>query len=199
MEILSSQLSWILLSLLFAATSPKPGTTGQADFKWLEYDAAKPSTVLCNGSFSFDATPGKEKMHLYKVCQPGARQELEEVIVRLDKHQVIELNPKAKTWKVVDQPTSLSASFLETLGMTAPLKPWTRVSPDLFVRPANDEAGWSGGQGWWMRLQPDASQLLPTTLHYNRGSFSYSFYFTGKPQAAAPGVFEIPAGYKPGK
>lgn len=188
MEIMASQLSWVILSLIFAAVPHGPGTTGHADFTWVEYRLGD-QAVQCSGGVSFDATPGKEKLRLRKICGPGARQQIEEVLVRLDRHQLIEFDTQAQTWREVDKPQSLAANLEQILSMSQPLRPWTPLLDGSSGRP--DDM-----QGWWTRIQP-TRQMLPGSLHYSRIDGSLSVFFDGKLMPVDAKIFEVPPGYRP--
>lgn len=59
MEIQAAQVSWLLLSMLFAGTPHTGGNTGQAHFAWVKYSLQDAGPATCGGERSFDATPGK--------------------------------------------------------------------------------------------------------------------------------------------
>jgi hypothetical protein len=186
LEIQAIQLSWVILSLLFINA---PGSSGVTEFNWIE---AQPGAagVNCSGQLSFDAAAGKEKLRLHKRCQPGSRHpEVEDLLIRLDTHQIFEILPASKQYRQIDTPSSLPASFDQILN----LKP----SQALMAPKASLIRFEDGDGGWWLRMQEQpGSAFLPSALHYISPTHSLNIFFTGTLQKLPAQTFEIPAGYK---
>ena len=181
MEIMTTQLSWIILALMLPA-----GSTGTADFSWSESGVNEP-TVACSGRVSFDMKAGKEKLRLRKICQPGSRHPVvEDVLVRLDKHQVMELDALSMSYQLMDQPESFSESSKRFLAFDPAL-----LNRSVPLARAQDER-----DGWWTRIQGAAGMPLPSALHYASLGHSLSLYFNGQLGNVDPAVFELPKDYK---